>query len=341
MSVHSSDNYFLSIGRCGWQRTMWLLVFALAFFPPTATSLSSSEYIAIETQAIPLDSENPDRNTIGALRYRGGFEISSYDTRLGGLSSLAISDDGLSLISLSDKGIKLNARLTYDHNGLLVGLADPTLNTLKNLDGAPLSGKKNSDAESVATDGEGGIFVAFERRHRIWHYAADGSPPKPLPKPPGIEKAPKNKGIEALTRLQDGRLLALTEKLETEYGVVGWLGDARGWSPLQYINKDGWFSPAGAATLPNGDVAVLEKQRNEKLQGYTIRIKRIPIARIKSGAHLEGRILAEFNLSLNTGKFEGIDARLDKQGRTLIYLISDNDFSKDDRTQLMMFELMD
>ncbi len=229
--------------------------------------------------------------------------------------------------------------MTYDRNGALVGLADPTLDTLKNIDGAPLSGKKESDAESIASDGVGGIFVAFERHHRIWHYAADGSPPKPLTKPAGLDDAPKNKGIEALTRLQDGRLFALTEELETENGVLGWLGDAKGWSRLEYISKFGWFSPTGAATLPNGDVALLEKQWNEKLHGDTIRIKRIPIARIKPGAKLEGHILAELNLSLNIDKFEGIDVRQDKQGRTLIYLISDNDFSQDRRTTLMLFEL--
>ena len=138
-------------------------------------------------------------------------------------------------------------------------------------------------------------------------------------------------------------------KSHVRVAVIG--GGVVGCSVLYHLTKFGWRDvvliersdlTSGSTWHAAGGFHTLNADPNmAALQGYTIRIKRIPIARIKSGAHLEGRILAEFNLSLNTGKFEGIDARLDKQGRTLIYLISDNDFSKDDRTQLMMFELMD
>jgi len=59
------------------------------------------------------------------------------------------------------------------------------------------------------------VFVSFERDHRIWRYAfgKSGLPGEAVKvaTPPELASAPENGGLEAIGRLSDGRLLAMTE----------------------------------------------------------------------------------------------------------------------------------
>ena len=53
--------------------------------------------------------------------------------------------------------------------------------------------------------------MSFERRHRILAYATDETKVRAISPPPGLNKAPVNGGIETLTQLPGGRLLAILE----------------------------------------------------------------------------------------------------------------------------------
>jgi hypothetical protein len=241
------------------------------------------------------------------------------------------------MLAISDKAHRLFARLDYGEDGNLAGVADAAMDTLRSPSGRPLLLSEENDAEAMAPGVDGSVIVAFERDHRLWRYPPDGGPPEPIPPPDELKHAPANGGIEALALLADGRLFALTEAFARGGRTVGWVSGEEGWSVLTYDAADG-FQPTGATTLPDGDVIVLERLFTLR-GGAGARLKRVKRAAIVPGAHLEGALVAELRPPLTLDNFEGVEARRDDKGRTLIYLISDDNFSRFQRTLLMMFEL--
>ncbi len=319
-----------------------LLAFLLAFLGAVFVAavmpgLVSAKTIAVNATPVPLNPDNPAGRTVGRLRYRGGLDLRAPDADFGGLSALGISSDGKRMIALSDRGQRFSARLVYHKNGNLAGLSQTELDSMAGLDGSPLLSKADGDAESMSPGVEGEIIVAFERRHRLWRYLPGVTVPVPLPGPVELPAMPANNGIEALTLLADGSLLALSEGERDRDDAVGWISDVNGWSVLTYVTEDR-YRVTGAATLPGGDVLVLE--RNFTLRGNNfIRLKRISGDQIKAGARLQGNTLAEIRPPLSVDNFEGVDVRRGRRGEVLVYLISDDNFNAGQRTLLMMFEL--
>ncbi len=302
-------------------------------------AISFAEPIDVRTDPVPLSADDPDLKTAGRLKYRGGIHLYAEDPGFGGLSALGVSDDGKRMVALSDQGRRFAARLVYDQTGNLAGLRDTDLATMAGLDGAPLTLKADSDVESMSPGVEGEIIVAFERRHRLWRYMPGVTVPEPLPGPDEMQYLPFNNGIEALTLLADGSLLALSEGKPGRKQTVGWISSREGWSVLTYPTPDG-FRVTGAATVPGGDVLVLE--RSFMLRGSNrIRLKRLPAALIKPGGVLAGTVIARLHPPLTVDNFEGIDVRKGPAGEIFIYLVSDDNFNPGQRTLLMMFELME
>ena len=312
-------------------------LFVAALLVAASIGVAAAEPIAVDGRSVPLDDGDPARNAVGALRYRGGLDLSSADSRFGGLSGLAVSADGGRMIAVSDRGMRFDARLAYDGRGNLAGVREARLAILFGVEGRPLVKKKKSDAESLAPV-DGGLLVAFERRHRILRYAGTAPIPVALARPKGVKKAPKNGGIEALTALADGRLLALTEKLAMAGGRLGWVGDGKAWAPLVYVPKER-FDPSGAALLPGGDVVVLERAYSP-LSGPGARLVRLAHADVVPDGLLVGREIALLWAPLSVDNFEGVAARRGGSGETLIYLLSDDNFNPLQRTLLLMFELV-
>ncbi|MCH8214638.1 MAG: esterase-like activity of phytase family protein, partial [Proteobacteria bacterium] len=73
--------------------------------------------------------------------------------------------------------------------------------------------------------------------------------------------------------------------------------------------------------------------------GVAVRLVRIDSATIRPGARLEGRVLAEIRPPLTVDNFEGVDARRGPGGKTLIYVVSDDNYNPLQSTLLLMFEL--
>jgi hypothetical protein len=295
--------------------------------------------LAVGAREVPLDPAHPDRISLGRLAYRGGLELRSSDPRFGGWSGLSVGDDGERFLAVSDEGHWMEGRLEYASDGRLSGVADVRLGPLLDTAGEPLAAKRDADAESLARLPDGSLLVGFERRHRIWRYAA-GDPPfqgpaQPYPAPPGLEAAPVNSGLESLAWLGEGRLLALTEDLKVPGGVRGWVGGAGDWLPLAYP-VEGLLRPSDATRLPSGDVLVLERGYSAAT-GVQVRIRQVPSRRIASQGTLEGPLLAELAPPLTVDNFEGIAARRANDG-ALIYVLSDDNFSPTERTLLLMFE---
>ncbi|MDA0240609.1 MAG: esterase-like activity of phytase family protein [Proteobacteria bacterium] len=312
-----------------------------------AASNVSADAIGVSVEPIPLIptateefSNNSLPQKVGALTYRGGFVLRSRDPRFGGFSGLLVSQDGRRLTAVSDDGILLNARLSYDRLGWMTNVSEAELTPLVSVAGRPLGYKRVRDAEALAADPAGNLIVAFEHDHRLWRYRA--GLPKLIPGPKDIAAQPTNRGLEALTRLVDGRLLAVSEGLRTKSptgGFQGWLlpTDGNRWDSIEIVAHRR-YRPTGAATLPNGDVILLERWFS-RLAGFSTRIRRIPISQIRPGTRLAGTEIAVIDSPMNVDNFEGIAARQAEDGKTILYLLSDDNFNGLQRTLLMMFQI--
>ena len=313
----------------------------IALLLALVSGAEAHDSLPLVARPLALNPEDPAQLRIGQLTWRGGLEITSPDRRFGGLSALLVTADGARMTALTDQGKLIAGRLTYDDAGRLAGLDQARITTLRGLDGRPLADKRRGDAEALSRAADGALLVAFERAHRIWRYPADldrrDGRPRLLGAPPGLRRAPRNKGIEAMTELADGGLLAITEGLETVGGIAAYLRQGETWSRLTYRRR-GDFRPSGAARLPDGDVVVVERKFSV-LGGLTARVLRLPTDAIRPNAVLAGEEIAVFGAPVLRDNFEGIAARRGESGETLIYLVSDDNFNAWQRTLLLMFAL--
>src|SRR5262249_15062338 len=151
------------------------------------------------------------------------------------------------------------AAIDYDKDGNLIGLSDATIGALRGLNGKPLVDKEWADCEGMALLPDGSWLLSFERHHRIWHYPSLDGTPTLIDQPPDVAKQPHNGGIETLTALADGRVVAISEELVVRAGyLAGWLGTPGGdgrytWLRFEYA-KVPEFSPTAITQLPDGSL---------------------------------------------------------------------------------------
>jgi hypothetical protein len=152
--------------------------------------------------------------------------------------------------------------------------------------------------------------------------------------------------------LDDGRRMLVCEgEKSPSLTVPAWVGGPGAWTgrryPLHFAG--GWlgepFRPTGATRLPDGDVLVLER----RFPPFGSRVVRLPKANVDGAGPLEPVEVADLGGSALVDNYEGIEARRDERGRTLVYLVSDdNSCAKPGgsrfaiaRTRLLAFELLD
>lgn len=317
------------------------IIFLAAILSSALAPASAQEAIPVFSQTVPLDPRDLKVQRVGELEFRGGIALRSTDPRFGGFSGIHISTDGASLLAISDRGNWLRLALRYDRGGRLIGAADAEIGALIGENGQALSGA-DADAEALAVLPDGSMLVAFERRHRILHYP-EASPPfsKPptiFPAPEGLDQAPPNGGLEALTHVGRGFFVAIAERLSAGGGAVAaWVGRGGLWEPFAYVRKPG-LRVTDAALLPRGDLLILEHRYSAET-GSVVRFVRVPRSAIAPGRRVEGRELALLEPPLTTDNFEGVAVRRGAPGEALVYALSDDNFNPLQRTLLLMFAI--
>jgi len=316
-------------------------VLLLAAVPvPTA-----AEPPAISSTPVALDPTDPNRNALGKAIFRGGVALASEDPFFGGWSDLLVAPDGASLVAIGDQGAWMQATLQYDGAGNLAGVVVTAMGQLKGLDGAELGPDKSlADAEALAPAAEGGYLVAFERQHRIWHYSPDlAAVPVETKEMPlalqGLKPELANNGIEALSRLADGRLIMFLEGEEGSGQTLGFLQGKVTDKPIPYLAQDK-FQITGSAPLPDGGLLILERFWSEPT-GSLIRLRRLPAAEIGRALLQPLELLLDLRQPLLVDNFEGVGAWQDANGKTRVLLLSDDNFNRGrQQTLLLDFELV-
>ena len=276
---------------------------------------------------VPLDPAVPAHQQVGALRYLGGLWLSSPDPRFGGLSDLRLTPDGRRAFVISDCGRGFTATLSYDAEGRLVGLGEPRLYDLVGLQGQPLA-VGEEDSESLVLHGDA-IEVGFEGKARIWAFHFEppfGGPARAVPSPAGLHGCGSNQGIETMAMLDATRRLLVCEgRRQPSLDVPAWIGNGTGWTertyPLRFEGMLGEpFRPTSATVLPGGDVLVLER----RFPPLAARVVRLAREDVLGEGPMHPREIARLEPPLTVDNMEGIDVRIDESGRTLVYLVSDD-----------------
>lgn len=306
-----------------------------------AAAQVSSSHGLVELVPIDVDSNRPERKNFGSLTLLSAFRLESKDQRFGGLSGLAVGTDG-KLYAVSDRGYWLSARMEMNSNGALLNLVDWQIAPILTTKRTPVSGRL-IDAEALAQARDGSFLVAFEGVHRIWRYSPPpktfDSTPVPVPIPAALARAPSNGGIEGLTMLPDGRLLALTEEFEnSDRSLKGWLVDNGRFEELSYTPADG-FRVTDCTALDNGDVLVVER-RYVPFGILSARLTLVKAHGIQPGAKLIGKELLKLEQPLAVGNCEGLALQRISKG-TMIFIVSDDNYSSFQQTLLLQFLLLD
>ena len=319
-------------------------------FKPDSGSVTVRS-IEVSSRAIRhFHRDGTARPIVGKLRWRGGLILSSTDTAFGGYSGLTLSPDGKSLIAVSDAGTWLSADLSYK-KGRPFGLHKARIGPLLALKNRKLTRRRDRDAESIRLlKGNlkyGTALVSFEVNQRIGFFDIRGGrlggPSRYLRPGRGLFR---NKGLEAVALLSGKKsrrdVIAFAERsLDSNGHHRGWIWNnlkAPG-RPVALRNLDG-FDITDAAGLENGDLLVLER-RFRWSEGVKMRVRHIKAKTLQPGAILNGKTLVRADMRYEIDNMEGLAVHKDPAGKTVITLISDNNFNTFlQRTVLLQFELL-
>ena len=305
----------------------------------------------ITSEALPLNEDDPAVQRVGKrLAYRGGLVLSGEDPRFGGISGLRWlrGDD---FLAVTDQGDWL--RLTLEEeDGELTGVSAAEIGRLTDERGAPLITKPLADAEAltvVRRDGEPvAAHIYFERAHRGWAYdlGEEGTPTdwtRELVIGDWTAELPVNGGMEAVAGTSNG-VFIFPEELRTEDGKVrvrrSRVVDGKRLGSELLLDLPPSFKPTDAHALPGDDILLLSR-RFSPLQGVAARfdiVRFVPGTEDRPPA-LVRRPLALFEPPLAVDNFEALAVRR-VDGRTLVYVASDDNFNALQRTLLMKFELL-
>jgi hypothetical protein len=304
-----------------------------------------AEPLQVRSAALELNPEQPGQVQLGRLQYLGGLILAAEGDVFGGYSGIVVDADGAGLWAISDIGHWLRLDFTRDAAGLPAGIAAARHLPLNDAQGRPIERKSLKDAEALRRLPDGSWLVSFERAHRLWTYAEPGAAAGfALPVPPGFETQPDNGGAEAVAVWPNGDLLLFSEEKEVASGhTAAWLrrgaagvqGDV--WSDLSWPARDG-FKPTDAVALPNDDVLVLERFFTP-LTGPKARISRLAATSIRPGAALQPETLAEWARPVSVDNMEALDMRRAEDGSLWLYVMSDDNQNRLQRTLLMVFRL--
>ena len=214
-------------------------------------------------------------------------------------------------------------------------------------DGQPLAAHGWYDTESIADD-DGTLYVGIEGVNQIvrFDYGKDGLLARghPIPVPPGIRTLPRNQGLEALVFVprnqpMGGTLIAISERGLDDMGnlrafLIG--GPTPGTFTIKRIEQ---FDISDAALLPSGDLLILERSFSWP-EGLLVQIRRIKIDDVKPGAIVDGPVLFEADLRFEIDNMEGLAVHQTPAGEIVLTLISDDNFSALQRTELLQFTLV-
>lgn len=306
------------------RRLLALLVLCLALAPGTWVRTKPGVLVSeLVIRFVPLKTGPAPE--LGPFRLEKAWRVESRNQHFFGFSGLVPLGDG-QLLALTDSG----AMLRFSPPG--VQAPPPAIRQLFDVNG-PM--KQGRDVEAVAVDvAAAKVWLALEFRNAIvrFDYRDGALEFDRAVQPPGMADWGNNTGPEALTRLHDGRFMALREGFSDWFGRRHHAGLLFARDPVEapdatrftLVGPEG-YSPTDMAQLPDGRVLVLFRRL---LWPFPARfggaIALGDPAAIRAGRPWRVQMLARWAWGLPIDNFEGLAIEPGEKGRVIVWLISDD-----------------
>ncbi len=244
------------------------------------------------------------------------------EARFGGFSAIEVQDGGRSFLTISDRGRWAAGRFLREEGGRLERAELVGFGRLHGVNGRPLPVGEEADAEGVAMDDRGRVYVSFEGFHRIRRYDDIDGRATAVPGHPDFKRLQGNSALEAIAIDADGAIFAIPERsgaLERPFPVYR-LRDGV-WDKELEIPRSGDFLVSGADFGPDGRLYVLERAF-AWYSGFATRVRRFELGPDGLG---EGTTLLETGMG-SVDNYEGISVWRDDAGDIRVTLIADDNF---------------
>lgn len=329
-------------------------------------SVTAPEAINLSVKLVAEQSPNPAQRKFGELTFIASYQLTSTDTRFGGLSGLDLVGDNL--LAVSDAGRFVWIDLSRDGVTPVAARLAP----MRDLSGAAMDAADGAGSEGLAVNG-GMAMVSFEGDHRVLAFdigscgaAARGAPIvfgdyglalREAFADARIEVGDKD-GSEPLAITNDWYLFA---GIERKIGQFNSLSGRPIEAEPQFNLRVGINAPEFAGldiiqdTRRSGSIRAFLVHRSSANADSSIVITETDMLRYvdpnapTGGGEMGERARWRFS---ETGwrelgnldrlgvkeSYEGIAAKQMSDGRVRLYIISDDDFSGEKRTVLSIFD---
>lgn len=291
----------------------------------------------IELVPLVLDETDPERKKVGMLTFLNAWELRSDNSNFGGVSALAVIGNSR-FLAVSDAGTLIGFTLGQSNR-----MEDSFIAALPGTFGENVD-FRDFDSEGMAYDpASGRIWISYEARHAIRRL------PPSLGRIDGTKRLTftkgwsANGGVEAIARLRDGRFVLFAEKhkrADSSNSAYLYSGDpvepGSQAKPFGYRAPDG-YRPTDATILPDGRLLILNR-RVSFPNGFSAKLTILDPDKIETDKAISSQEIATFVSPLLVDNMEGL-AISEEGGKTIIWMISDDNFTALQRTILMKFAL--
>jgi hypothetical protein len=178
-------------------------------------------------------------------------------------------------------------------------------------------------------------WIAFERANQVWRYDRRTWRGASSASPHAMREWRSNRGSEAMVRLPDGRFLILSEGEGGETLLFSGDPAVKGtrWQALKYQPPEG-YRITDAAVLPDGRLLFLN--RGVGITGFSAKLTLgSPLGAVPAGTVISGEEIATLD---GLDNLEGLSL-VQEEGRTVVWLASDDNYNPVQRTLLLKFAL--
>lgn len=307
------------------------LIFLAVGPAPGARFRYAQEHLVQAAEARPLDLAAADA---GMVRFRRGWHLVSPHSRFGGFSALARLGPGRFQL-VGDNGESV--RLTIGESARVEALR------IAPLPRPPHWPKLKSmiDSEEMFVDSAtGDSWIALENVNQIWRF--DPSMTRVLARyaPAAMKDWPRRRGPEAMAHLADGRTAVFSEGGSDDARAnraLLFAGLPTGKPDLRFFyDSEGKGAVSAAAPLPDGRILLVHRRVGWN-PVFTTELGIVDPADIREGAVVRSRAIGRIPRAV-AENYEGA-AVAEVGGRTLLWLVSDDNFQRWQRSLLAEFEL--
>jgi hypothetical protein len=269
---------------------------------------------------------------LGPFRLEGAWQMVNGSYGFGSYSALLAMPGG-TLLALSDNGNYLRftppdaPRLSFESG---------------EVDVSRFKGKGDRDVESATRDPQTGrIWLGVEGTNSVIRLRPDLSVADKV-RPRAIARWGRNAGAEAMLRLGDGRFILLCEDAvgwfdQRRHDAVVFDGDPVAGAKAEHFVFEGptGFSPTDMTQLPDGRALILMRRLVWPMpQRFAGRLAIADPSDIRPGKVWKAREVARIASSLPVDNFEGLAVVPRSDGQLTVWIISDDNFSRLQRTVL-------